>query len=184
MKIYIELIRLQFDLPDSNRMEYSEECWQELTDRYGISPPDEYRKFISLLGVGCFNDFLWIYSPEITPVNKYLSVYGPNELFLEYFYEFFDDEFDIQDDCLGFESYEMDLFPWGGTDNADILYWGKVQECYGVIVVKMRDRTAQFFNKSIPEFLYLLVNNSIKCELFPEDAFEEHTPTFTLYLDS
>ena len=62
------------------------------------------------------------------------------------------------------------IFPWGITENADVLYWlfegGNAKE---VIVYNARGGDYYTSPLSFSDFLYKVLKKEIKCDKFPSD---------------
>ena len=67
------------------------------------------------------------------------------------------------------------LLPWGYTDNGDELFWkmkGNVNN-WEIIVYESRSPIFYSYKMGLAEFLFKLISNEIKCDIFPEGILEQ-----------
>ena len=146
--------------------------WQKFIEVNGVDVPPEFRTLVNVYGVGCFDNFLWLYSP-ITP-NQYLNICEKTKLRAS--------KFDVYRRAglnVPFVIYpeSKGVMIWGGTDNGDALCW-KTAEATGEVVINQGSlHEWEDTHMAIPEFLLKLFRREYKCRLFPDD-FPSDTPKF------
>jgi hypothetical protein len=137
--------------------------------------PSSYDSLLRLYGAGRFDDFLAIYSPEHT--NRYLDILYWTETSRDIMSRA---RVTALRAALGEYSIRPEeLIQWGGTDNADSLFWipsGRQDEWHTVIVAAGQLDFLIVPNCSTDVILGL-VEGSLQCDFFPDD-FPSQSPDF------
>jgi hypothetical protein len=149
--------------------------WGEVTTRLGFSLPVDYMQLVESFGSGSFNNFIWVLNPFATNPNLNLlycltRTLGGLRVLRE-------KHPDLIPFPLLFEP--SGLFPWGVTDNGDILCWitkGETGHWSTVVLPRQHSTTAQF---SVPMSVFLarLLSGKWVCDGLPSSAFSR-TPYF------
>ena len=130
---------------------------------------EDYLHFLSVYGVGTFDMFLHVMSPEHD--NEYLSVRERTASFwsvLARMSEFVPEAMAPLSDML---HAAASVAVWGSTDNGDLCLW--VVPADGedgfVLVIGSRFEDWYEYGVGITEFLYRILTGDIRCPAFPED---------------
>lgn len=147
------------------------EMWNEFQNKEGIVFPQDYKSIINYYGTGGIGNFLWILTPfELDKnvnykyrMNMILEAYieSKNKFPNDFQYEVFPNK--------------NGLLPWGYTDNGDELFWkmkGNVNN-WEIIVYESRSPIFYSYKMGLAEFLFKLISNEIKCDIFPEGILEQ-----------
>jgi hypothetical protein len=157
--------------------------WSRLKNELMIEVPQDYTTLVDAIGAGCFNNFLWLYSPFCT--NQFLEF----EYRLKTTEKFFRNMSQVEQlpsEILPFFWYPAPdgLVSWGGTDNGDLLLWSHDGRgaAHSVIVVCSRD--LRWFNSGlgILEFLQRVLSGDLKVPLFPA-SFPGGPPSFKAWTE-
>jgi hypothetical protein len=127
--------------------------------------PSDHQRLISAYGVGCFDDFLWIYgegggnplldiSARTESARKALGAYSRGE---------FGDFLSSLDISTG------DLIRWGGTDNGDMLLWAPVGEEWPTLIVAQRPLEYLLLPVSSTRLIHDLLKRRLVTSIFPAD---------------
>jgi len=153
----------------------SPEEWSKFEHEIGIEVPLELKKLIQTYGVGCFDQFLWLYTP--VSENLHLNTRAKTELrhatLKEYWSGRTRKSFAIHPDPEG-------LIVWGGTDNGDALCFKTVGEVGNVVVNQGSLHEWEDTHLPIPQFLRDVFARSYTCRLFPDD-FPSRAPNFVAH---
>lgn len=148
--------------------------WSKIEALLGISLPEDYKEFTSLYGTGRIDNFLWVFNPSsqneninlATQVRVQLGALSDLQTFGE---------------VLPYKLYpEPDgIFPFGITENGDVLYWKTTgqPEAWSVLVNEARSPEWETFSMTMTEFLLEVLNRRIRPSAFP-NAFPSSTPSF------
>ncbi len=149
--------------------------WQSVERSLGITLPEDYKAFIACYGTGAIDNFLWVLNPFSQNENLNLSsqsgvrLDSQRQFSLESGREM---PYALYPDTNG-------LFPWGVTDNGDVLYWlCKGSPSLWVIVI-CDSRASQWreYTLSTCQFFAAIVARELIVDVFPED-FPSESPEF------
>jgi len=149
--------------------------WQAVERRLGIELPEDYKEFVTTYGTGAVDNFLWVLNPFSK--NVYLNLFDEGKAKLDALRQL-RDEF-RENIPYAFYPDADGLFPWGVTDNGDVLYW----LCNGrrasslIVVNESRGPRWREFQLSTVEFLAALVTRELVVDVFPND-FPSESPMF------
>ncbi len=142
--------------------------WVEVENGLGLQFPDDYKALITAFGAGTYDQFLHVFSPFAR--NKYLNIIIQKDEILNS-YNTFRQEFPE------FASYPAfpqpgGLFPWGTTDNGDVLYW-QVEEnedtSWAIVVFDGRHAEHERYDMTVTNFLTEVLTGALKVGIFPDD---------------
>ena len=131
--------------------------------------PGDYLHFLSVYGVGTFDMFLHVMSPEHD--NEYLSVRERTASFwsvLARMSEFVPEAMAPLSDML---HAAASVAVWGSTDNGDLCLWVVPAEGEDGFVLVIGSRFEDWYEcgVGITEFLHRILTGDIRCPAFPED---------------
>jgi hypothetical protein len=127
--------------------------------------PLDHRRLIGAYGVGCFDDFLWIY--EEGAVNPFLDINLRTESARSGLSAPARGDFG---DFLSSLSVTVDdLIQWGGTDNGDMLLWVPVGATWPVLAVGHRPLQYLMLPISSTRFIHDLLTRKLVTSIFPPD---------------
>lgn len=154
----------------------SSESWRAIQDSLGLELPKDYRDFIDAYGTGRIDDFIWVLSPFAK--NQYLNLCSQSKIILDA-----QKQFHSESGVKSAFTYFPDtngLFPWGGTDNGDVLFWHCVGDPsrWNVVVRDSRSSRWRSFDLNMTAFLYAVVTKELIVDVFPDD-FPSNSPAFT-----
>lgn len=149
--------------------------WNSVERSIGIELPEDYKEFIATYGTGAVDGFLWVLNPFSR--NENLNLINQATVRLDAQRQFSAESgtktpYPLNPDPNG-------LFPWGVTDNGDVLYW----LCKGspstwmIVVCDSRASRWREFKLSTGQFLAALVTRELVVDVFPED-FPSESPAF------
>ena len=149
--------------------------WQSVGHKLGIELPGDYKDFVATYGTGAVDNFLWVLNPFSK--NEHLNLNNQARVRLDAQRRFFAESgtaapFALYPDANG-------LFPWGITDNGDVLYW----LCKGspstwvIVVCDSRASRWREFKLSTVQFLAEVLTKELVADVFPED-FPTESPEF------
>ena len=149
--------------------------WPRIEARIGTALPLDYKEFVSLYGTGKIDNFLWIFNPFsqnenmnlVTQLRVQLSALSELQAYGEVVpYQLFPDADGV--------------WPFGITDNGDVLYWKTtgLPETWTVLVNEARSPDWEAFGMTMTEFLIKVLSRQLHPTAFP-GAFPGSTPTFT-----
>ncbi len=139
--------------------------WGEVVTQLGFSLPVDYMQFVETFGSGSLNDFIWVMNPFAANRNINLLYHlsralGGLRLLKENHPE-------LVPYPLLFEP--GGLFPWGATDNGDLLCWitrGESGHWPTVVLARHSSDTAKFA-MPMTAFLAGLLSGKLVCNLLP-----------------
>jgi hypothetical protein len=140
--------------------------WQPVEQRLRLQLPNDYKLFIESYGAGGVDGFLWVFSPFIA--NKNLNLIHQASVRLDSQRQFAQ----VTGIRTPYPLYPDDegLFPWGGSDNGDVLFWRRDSGGnWAVVISDSRASTWEQFDLPICEFLADLLSRRITVKLFPID---------------
>ena len=143
--------------------------WEDVEKKIGITFPVDYKMFIDSHGEGAINDFLWILSPfsENENINSIEQFKVMKDAYNSMKSEF------PEDFSFHFYNGKTGLFPWGGTDNGDELYWNYKEDAIELVVYESRYISNMSYKMSMEEFLCQLLKREIVCPILDEDFVME-----------
>ena len=143
--------------------------WPAIDAQLGFSPPGEYKEFIATYGCGALADFFYIFCP-VTP-NRHLSLFEASATKLEAYEQLETHE------SMPFPLFANGegLFPYGMTDNGDVLFW--FVEAHKVrpltIVNEARGPIWEEYKLSFANFLVQALQNKLNSQILPNDWQED-----------
>jgi hypothetical protein len=153
------------------------EGWDEVEAALGFKLPGDYKQFVSTFGTGAVDGFLWVLNPFSR--NPHLNLIEDARSTLSAEREFAEEAgpripYPLYPDANG-------LFPWGGTDNGDVLYWLRTGDptAWSVVVRESRGPDWCEYKMSTTEFLACVLTRDIICDIFPDD-FPSDAPRFVV----
>jgi hypothetical protein len=148
--------------------------WPQIEAQLGTSLPVDYKEFISLYGTGKIDNFLWIFNPSSQNENINLTTQLHVQLSAL-------SELHAYGEIVPYKLFpEADgIFPFGITENGDVLYWKTtgVPEAWTVLVNEARSPEWETFNMVMTEFLFKVLSRQLHPNAFP-DAFPSNAPSF------
>ncbi|MFF1710319.1 hypothetical protein [Streptomyces sp. NPDC058268] len=126
-------------------------------------------------GGGCFNDFLWVYSPG--HANRHLDANERTANLHRVLERRAAMRIRSRIAELGYTI--SDTVSWGGTDNGDLCCWvGTVSDTSAIgLIIDCREDVYFEYAGSTGSLIYRLLNGDESCPIFPEDFWDEE-PTF------
>jgi hypothetical protein len=154
----------------------SETDWGSVEVKLGFSLPQDYKEFVSIYGSGSIDGFLWVLNPICKNPNLNLFDEAKSRLDAQ---RRFSKEFGVTTPYpLNPES--DGLFPWGITDNGDVLYWicqGSAS-AWKVVISDSRSSRWQMVDAGFGELLNGVLLKDLTIACFPPD-FPSPTPKFS-----
>lgn len=171
----VDVLRKILRPPESPSETPDVDGWQSVEAKLGMPLPVDYKEFITCYGTGAIDGFLWVLNPFSK--NKYLNLLDSGNSQLDGLRQ-------LRDECGEKIPYAIfpeanGLFPWGITDNGDVLYW----VCSGppsnwpIVVNESRGPCWREFKLTTGEFLAKLVSRELQVDIFPDD-FPSDSPEF------
>jgi hypothetical protein len=150
--------------------------WGQVVTQIGLTLPVDYMQFVESFGSGSLNDFIYVLNPFATNNNLNL-LYKLTQL-LGGLRELKKEHPELVPYPLLFEP--AGLFPWGLTDNGDMLGWitrGETGHWPSILLPRHASKTAEFW---IPMTALLagLLSGKVVCDLLSRDLFVS-APRFT-----
>jgi hypothetical protein len=161
-------------VPPPASMKRAPHDWEMVEHRLGMQLPQDYKELISVYGEGCFDRFLWTYSPF--SANKFLNLLDRSQAVLSAFATLKKNP----NDNVPFPLFPEagGIYPFGGTDNGDSLFWlaaGSPSE-WSIVVAESRAPEYEQFDMPTTVFLARLLRRDVVCRIFPEDfPLEPHS---------
>jgi hypothetical protein len=154
----------------------SEGDWYSVELKLGFVLPDDYKGFVSNYGTGAVDGFLWVLNP--VSKNRYLNLFEQATIRLNAQRQFSKESGVATPYSL---HPETGLFPWGFTDNGDVLYWLREgpPSSWSIVVCDSRSSRWQAFRMTVVEFISGLLMRTVVAESFPDD-FPSESPEFNL----
>ena len=149
--------------------------WQSVERGLGVQMPEDYKEFVACYGTGAVDNFLWVLNPFSK--NENLNLINQATVRLDAQRQFSaetgtETPYPLHPDASG-------LFPWGVTDNGDVLYW----LCQGspsnwlIVVHESRGPRWREYKLLTCQFLVALLTRELVVDVFPED-FPSEPPEF------
>lgn len=138
--------------------------------------PDDYRQLVQRYGTGCFDHFLWIFTPFTD--NESLNLLAQVGVIREVHRSLADEYGEPQ--SYPYFPEPAGLLPFGVTDNGDYLYWSTrgVPNDWPVVVGASRDPRYEALDGGACRVLSDLLSQRLRCDIFPRDFPSAH-PQFT-----
>jgi SMI1-KNR4 cell-wall len=149
--------------------------WQSVEARLGMELPEDYKEFVTRYGTGAVDSFLWILNPFSQNDNLNLISQARTRL---------DAQRQFSEETGTTSPYALypnanGLFPWGVTDNGDVLYWlcKGSPSSWSIVACDSRSSRWREFRLSTAEFLVALLTRRLFVDGFPDD-FPSEPPEF------
>lgn len=144
--------------------------WEEVEGSLGLRFPADYREFISTYGSGT-TGFLWVASPfspeRINGIPTAMAALLERQRELR--------ESGMIDHPYAIYPEPGGLFPWGGTDNGDDLFWVTSKdgrpESWPVLIHATRDSEVEEHATGMVGFISQAISGQLQSELIPSNAF-------------
>ncbi|MCP4247706.1 MAG: hypothetical protein GY778_11710 [bacterium] len=152
------------------------EKWAAAEEQLGTSLPDDYKSFIDKYGTGGVADFIWILNPFTN--NEHLNMRTNGEDLLRAL-RTLKEKWGLEEVPYPISPEPDGLFPWGITDNADVLYWltrGAPSD-WIVAVNEARGPLWETHDYPMVRFLVELLSGRVRSEILPVEEIAE-SPTF------
>ncbi|MCA9068684.1 MAG: SMI1/KNR4 family protein, partial [Planctomycetaceae bacterium] len=153
----------------------TESDWRSVEGKLGFTLPQDYKDFVDIYGAGSVDGFLWV----LNPISK-----NPNLNLFDQAKSRLDAQRRFSKDIRGITPYPLHpesngLFPWGVTDNGDVLYWlcEGPASAWRVVICDSRCSRWQILNAGFGEILMGIVIKELRIECFPGD-FPSQLPDF------
>ncbi len=172
--IKLESLSRVLPLRAEPRVKSTAKDWENLSTSL-LPYPKEYREFIDHYGAGCIDGFLWIFHPTISNTNLNLEHQYTKQLdiissiVLE----------DTSTNNIQNLQRTYGLYPFGITDNGDVLFWirqGDTKD-WKIAILEARGTVVEIIDLSLLSFLSNLISGKLKCRAFPND-FPSSNPQF------
>jgi hypothetical protein len=148
--------------------------WSKIEAQLATSLPEDYKEFVDLYGTGKIDNFLWIFNPFSQNENINLATQVRVQLTAL-------SELQTYGEVLPYKLFPdpNGIFPFGITENGDVLYWNAVgqPEVWTVLVNEARSPDWEAFGMTMTEFLFKVLSRQIHPSAFPS-AFPSDTPSF------
>ena len=162
--------------------------WEDVEREVGAKIPTDYKNFVSQYGVGCIDEFLWVFNPFTR--NEHLNLVRQMKVKLEALQVIREDLNRLRNEyhravlySIPYPLYpEKDgLVPWAGTDNGDVMYLRFASGSLSgpVIVGDSGGEEWAEFDGSVTAFLTSLLSRRFRIDFFPDD-FPSEEPVFTV----
>ncbi|WP_433571558.1 hypothetical protein [Streptomyces sp. CA-251247] len=145
----------------------------------GLIPvPSAHTELLAVYGVGCFDDFLSIYGNGVG--NTYLDISDSTVRSTKILAGKEITELRAQLDTFG--ARPEDLIQWGGTTNADWLFWIPIGEpgVWPTVIVEAGQLAFAVLHRSSPGVLLDVLSRTWSTPIFPDD-FPDDCPAFEPY---
>jgi hypothetical protein len=141
----------------------------------GFELPEDYKRFITTYGTGNIDNFLWVLNPFSG--NDHMNLITQARVQIDAQRQFAELSGTINPYPLYPEPNA--LFPWGITDNGDVLYWLRKGAPANWLVVVSDSRASRWrdFPLSTIGFLVGIIMRQIVVDVFPND-FPSSQPEF------
>ncbi len=138
--------------------------------------PSDYRRLIETYGVGCFDEFLWIYGD--VEDNPNLDLRTRSAAARSDLAEHGSPSFRARLAALGISSDE--LMKWGATDNGDWLMWVTAgsPDSWPTLILEVRQRDLLLVPRTSTGVILDLLTGELTTSIFPDD-FPSGRPSFS-----
>ncbi|TDC27142.1 hypothetical protein E1265_02365 [Streptomyces sp. 8K308] len=139
--------------------------------------PDSHRALVDAYGVGCFDEFLWIYG--VGAENPHLDIAAATEVTRTILRGKPIPRIRAALAAHGLDT--DDLVQWGGTDNGDVLLWVPVgaPDAWPTLIVEAGQLDFALVAESSTRVILGLLTGSLRVRCFPED-FPSERPEFAI----
>jgi hypothetical protein len=164
-----------FPVPDNPIDNGNPRGWDAVEKLIGVVLPSDYKDFINIYGTGVVGGFVWHYNPfssnpflnliqqleeELVPLRELKQEFGNNTCPYPIFPE------------------EGGLFPWGRTDNGDVLFWKTSGSpvSWIVIIHEARSNNYEEFQLSMTSFYQAIVQGKINSKVIQTELINLDQP--------
>lgn len=140
--------------------------WFQIEQSLGLPLPVDYKAYINTFGTGRIAGFIYLLNPFSK--NSHLHLGKQSTIILAALRELRDMD---PDECpYPIYPQPSGLFPWGATDNGDVLYWlmTGLPATWPIIVNESRSPDYEEFAMSTTLFLSKLVSGDISSEILSD----------------
>ena len=143
--------------------------------RGAVGLPAEHQEMIAVYGVGCFDEFLWVYGEAVG--NRHLCIEHRTETIRSVLLAHARPRLNAFLSEFGARTEE--LIQWGGTDNGDSLLWVPVGPPNGwpTLILEVRQRDMEVVRQSSVGIILGLLTGTLQSSIFPDD-FPSSRPAF------
>ncbi|MFF0298602.1 hypothetical protein ACFYST_34230 [Kitasatospora sp. NPDC004614] len=146
------------------------------SDDFAPTIPSSHRELIETYGVGCFDEFIWIFGEGIE--NPHLDISTKTRAMGSILRTK-----ECTDLRAGLNDYSVDpgdLVQWGASDNGDSLMWLPVGEParWPTVIIEAGQLSFAFSTRSSAGVLVDLLTGALRPSFFPED-FPSDRPMFS-----
>jgi hypothetical protein len=138
--------------------------WLELEDALGCSLPDDYRRFIEVYGTGRIAEFLSIFNPF--SAHRYLNLREQLRIQAQVL-----EELESFGEVLPYKIHPVPggVFPFGATDNGDVMFWvcDGIPDNWHVVVNASRSPDWERFDEDMTAFLTETLCGGTRPSAFP-----------------
>ena len=150
------------------------EKWNDIENKLNIIFPKDYKTLISAYGTGQFFKFISFFNPFAK--NKNVNLLDQLALVVDQYYDLKEGGEVIN---YSFFPVKGGLFPIGGTDNGDKIFYlteGHVEK-WKIVVNEARGEEWEEFDMSVSQFLGGIIDGGVVCNVFPN--LPMHPPLFS-----
>ncbi|WP_052848364.1 hypothetical protein [Streptomyces avicenniae] len=146
----------------------------EAATRYAV--PDSHRELVDAYGVGCFDEFLWIYGAGAE--NPYLDIAAATDSMGSLLR---DKEIPaIRKILRPYGLAPEQLVQWGGTDNGDSLFWlpAGPPDVWPTLIIEAGQLDSVLVERDSTGLVLDLLTGALRVRIFPYD-FPSEQPDFS-----
>jgi SMI1-KNR4 cell-wall len=149
--------------------------WQFVERSLGVELPEDYKEFVATYGTGAVDNFLWVLNPFAKNKNLNLNDQATTRLDAQ---RRFHAESGIEPP-FAFHPDPDGIFPWGITDNGDVLYWlcKGSPSSWNIVICDSRSFRWRTFDLILVHFLTSVLTKRLIVDVFPDD-FPSDQPRF------
>lgn len=146
------------------------------SDPMNVGIPDGHRELVLTYGVGCFDEFLWIFSVDAE--NENLNIGSRTAVARDMLHG--KEITALREALAEYQSAPEDLIQWGVTDSGDSLLWVPVGDSEGwpTVVLQAGQLDFAISPRSSTGLILDLLSGVFRVKFFPEDFPSPH-PEFS-----
>ncbi|MGW7277361.1 hypothetical protein ACWGIV_03410 [Streptomyces sp. NPDC054844] len=168
-----DLTRLKQLCPPPPHPEPVREMQRELGSQ---NIPANHRALITAYGIGCFDEFLWIFAQDAPNVQLDIAE-RTHQMHSDFQGKALREVGRVLDECLAGPD---DLIQWGATDNADVLAWiaKGSPDAWPTVIIQAGQLRAVVSAGSSTSTVLDLLRGALRIPFFPDD-FPDRRPEFS-----